>query len=446
MRGGKVKNDPAKGKNRQVLRDIGNLDILQNMEGKISRPITRGFHAQLLANAKVEAEQNNVLLVVDDGVPARRKGQALKKAARAEKKLSEEPKCDDLIVISSDEKEKDKAEDKQKKLPEKLLLETSLSNRPTDEGIVKPCGGQISTEMPSRNKIKAFSSILTARSKAAGGIANKSKDLIVSIDAADANDGLAVVEYVEDIYMFYKEDESRVQDYMVSQPINERMRTILVGWLIEVHDRFELTPETLYLTVNIFDRYLSKKTVSRDKLQLLGISSMLISCKYEEIWAPMVNDFVCISDYAYTEEEVRAMEKEILGELGWYLTVPTPYVFLVRYLKASVSPNQEMENMVFFLAELGITHYYTIISYCPSMLAASAVYAARCTLNKRPYWTETLKHHTGYCEENIKNCAKLLVSLHMEEAAQNGVKVAVCRKFSSPKRGCVSLYPPAKDL
>lgn len=105
--------------------------------------------------------------MVDDGVPARRKGQALKKAAGPEKKLSEEPKCDDMIVISSDDKEKDKAEGKQTKLPEKLLLETSLSNtnRPTEEGIVKPCGGQISREMPSRNKVKAFSSILTARSK-----------------------------------------------------------------------------------------------------------------------------------------------------------------------------------------------------------------------------------------------------------------------------------------
>lgn len=58
-----------------------------------------------------------------------------------------------------------------------------------------------------------------------------------------------------------------------------------------------------------------------------------------------VNDFVCISDYVYDGEEVCAMEKEILGELGWYLTVPTPYVFLVRYLKASVLPDQEVTSI-----------------------------------------------------------------------------------------------------
>ena len=83
--------------------------------------------------------------------------------------------------------------------------------------------------------------------------------------------------------------ESRVHDYMDSQPeINARMRSILIDWLTEVHSKFELMPETLYLTINIVDRYLSRTFVSRRELQLVGISSMLIACKYEEIWAPQV--------------------------------------------------------------------------------------------------------------------------------------------------------------
>ena len=76
---------------------------------------------------------------------------------------------------------------------------------------------------------------------------------------------------------------------MDSQPeINFKMRSILMDWLTEVHRKFELMPETLYLTINIVDRYLSVKTVPRRELQLVGISSMLIACKYEEIWAPEV--------------------------------------------------------------------------------------------------------------------------------------------------------------
>lgn len=62
----------------------------------------------------------------------------------------------------------------------------------------------------------------------------------------------------------------------------------------------------------------------------------------------------------------------------------------------------QMKNMVYFLAELGVMHYQTIILYSPSTIAAAAVYAARCTLNKAPFWTATLKHHTGYSEEQLR--------------------------------------------
>ncbi|MED6198626.1 G2/mitotic-specific cyclin S13-7 [Stylosanthes scabra] len=101
-------------------------------------------------------------------------------------------------------------------------------------------------------------------------------------------------------------------------------------------------PETLYLTLNIVDRFLSMRAVPRRELQLVGISSMLIASKYEEIWAPEVNDFVLISDNAYIREQVLVMEKTILRKLEWYLTVPTPYVFLVRYIKASTPSDDEV--------------------------------------------------------------------------------------------------------
>lgn len=130
---------------------------------------------------------------------------------------------------------------------------------------------------------------------------------------------------------------------MDAQPeINAKMRSILVDWLTEVHRKFELMPETLYLTVHIVDRFLSKETIQRKELQLVGISAMLIACKYEEIWAPEVNDFVRISDSAYLREQVLAAEKAILRKLEWHLTVPTPYVFLVRYIKASVTSDKEV--------------------------------------------------------------------------------------------------------
>lgn len=77
--------------------------------------------------------------------------------------------------------------------------------------------------------------------------------------------------------------------YMQTQTeINEKMRSILVDWLVDVHVKFDLSPETLYLTINIIDRFLSLKTIPRRELQLLGVSALLIASKYEEIWPPQV--------------------------------------------------------------------------------------------------------------------------------------------------------------
>ena len=70
--------------------------------------------------------------------------------------------------------------------------------------------------------------------------------------------------------------------------INGKMRAILVDWLVEVHLKFKLVPETLYLTVWLIDKYLEKEQVTRSALQLLGVTAMLVASKYEEIYAPEV--------------------------------------------------------------------------------------------------------------------------------------------------------------
>lgn len=128
---------------------------------------------------------------------------------------------------------------------------------------------------------------------------------------------------------------------MDSQPeINAKMRGILVDWLVQVHNKFDLSRETLYLTINLVDRFLATKATPRKELQLVGLGAMLIASKYEEIWAPEVSELVFISDSTYTSKQILVMEKKILGQLEWTLTVPTPYVFLVRFIKASMTDSK----------------------------------------------------------------------------------------------------------
>ena len=89
--------------------------------------------------------------------------------------------------------------------------------------------------------------------------------------------------------------------------INHSMRAILVDWLVEVAEEYKLLPQTLYLTINYIDRFLSVMSVLRGKLQLVGTACMLVAAKYEEIYPPDVSDFVLITDDTYTTKEVKTL-------------------------------------------------------------------------------------------------------------------------------------------
>lgn len=270
-----------------------------------------------------------------------------------------------------------------------------------------------------------------------------SVDPMSDIDEADAGDPMAVSEYVQDIYSLYKirENLSSVpQDYMSQQSdINERMRAILIDWLIEVHMKFELMDETLFLTVNIIDRYLSRQRVMRKHLQLVGVTAMLLACKYEEVSVPVVDDFVLISDNAYTKEEVLQMEKLILSTLHFNMTVPTPYVFMKRFLKVAQS-DEETERLSFFFMELCLVEYATL-RYQPSMLAAAAVYTAQCTLKRIPCWNGSIEWHSSYSESQLWECAKMMVQYHQK--AGEGKLTCVHRKYSATKYDRVAKIEPA---
>jgi G2/mitotic-specific cyclin-B, other len=189
--------------------------------------------------------------------------------------------------------------------------------------------------------------------------------------------------------------------YMATQgDINEKMRAILIDWLNEVHFKFKLMPETLYLTVNLIDRYLERKPVIRQKLQLVGVTAMLLASKYEEIFAPEVRDFVYITDKAYTREQILEMEAWMLRILEFRVSVPTPYVFLNRFLKAAEADNR-VQLLATYLVERCLQEY-KMLAHTPSRLAAAAVNIAVRTLRGRAAWNNTLTFFSGYTEDELR--------------------------------------------
>ncbi|KQJ84056.1 cyclin-B2-1 [Brachypodium distachyon] len=269
---------------------------------------------------------------------------------------------------------------------------------------------------------------------------------LMDIDSADLGNPLAATEYVEEIYKFYRENEETScvhPDYMSSQEdINEKMRAILVDWLIEVHYKFELMDETLFLTVNIIDRFLEKKVVPRKKLQLVGVTAMLLACKYEEVSVPVVEDLVLISDRAYTRGQILEMEKLILNTLQFNMSVPTPYVFMRRFLKAADSDKQ-LELVSFFMLELCLVEYQ-MLKYRPSLLAAAAVYTAQCAINHCRHWTKICELHSRYSRDQLIECSNMMVQFHQK--AGGGKLTGVHRKYSTLKFGCAAKVEPAVFL
>jgi G2/mitotic-specific cyclin-B, other len=156
--------------------------------------------------------------------------------------------------------------------------------------------------------------------------------------------------------------------------INDKMRAILIDWLIEVHHKFKLQPETLFITARIIDKYLELEQVSKSRLQLVGVTALLLASKYEEIYPPELKDFVFITDKAYNKEDVLQMEFSILSSLSFDLTFPTAHRFIERYARL-LGCDSRVINFAYFLSELALIDI-RMLQYNSSVTAASSLILA----------------------------------------------------------------------
>ncbi|KAE9617103.1 putative cyclin [Lupinus albus] len=257
---------------------------------------------------------------------------------------------------------------------------------------------------------------------------------------------LEVSEYIDEIYQYYWVTEAHnppLTSYMLIQTdITPHMRAILINWLIEVHFKFDLMPETLYLTVTLVDQYLSQVTINKSDMQLVGLTALLLASKYEDFWHPRVKDLISISAQSYTRDQMLGMEKLILRKLKFRLNTPTPYVFMVRFLKAAQS-DKKLEHMAFFLVDLCLVEYEAL-AFKPSLLCASALYVARCTLQITPPWTPLLQKHARYGVSQIRDCAEMILNFH--KAAGLGKLTVTHEKYSRPELSGVAAVKPLDKL
>ncbi|CAI7590262.1 hypothetical protein PCG10_006306 [Penicillium crustosum] len=210
-------------------------------------------------------------------------------------------------------------------------------------------------------------------------------------------DTTMVAEYGDEIFLHLRKKEIEmlpVPDYMARQSeLQWSMRSVLMDWLVQVHQRFNLLPETLFLTVNYIDRFLSYKVVSMGKLQLVGATAIFIAAKFEEITAPSVQEIVYMVDSGYSVDEILKAERFMLTILDFDLGWPGPMSFLRRISKAD-EYDLETRTVAKYFLELAIMDERFVCTP-PSFIAAGAHCLSRLLLNKGN-WTPAHALYSGY--------------------------------------------------
>jgi len=232
---------------------------------------------------------------------------------------------------------------------------------------------------------------------------------VIDIDALeDQNNPQLCVEYAPSIYAYLRKVEEGLsirKEFLKGCFVNGKMRGVLIDWLIEVHSQFKLLQETLYMTIYIIDKFLQAEgfTIKRNKLQLVGVSAMFIASKVEEMYAPEINDFVYITDNAYTAAEIRQMELRMLNTLGFNFSRPLPLHFLRRNSKAG-DVDVLQHTVAKYLIEMSLLEY-DMAHIPPSLMAAGALFLSLRLLEPNASlantWTPTLQHYSTYTTKEI---------------------------------------------
>ncbi|MBA0693475.1 hypothetical protein Goari_003847 [Gossypium aridum] len=272
---------------------------------------------------------------------------------------------------------------------------------------------------------------------------------------AMSNDPQMCGYYASDIYGYLHQmevDPKRrpLPDYIekVQKDVRMSMRGVLVDWLVEVAEEHKLVSDTLYMTVSYIDRFLSLNPLNRQRLQLLGVSSMLIASKYEEITPPNVEDFCSMTDNAYTKDEVVKMEADILKSLKFELGNPTVKTFLRRFTRVAQedykASSLQLEFLGCYLAELSLLDY-GCVKFLPSMVAASVIFLTRFIIRPKCHpWSSALQRNLVYKASDLKECVLILHDLYL---SRRGYSLhAVREKYKQHKFKYVATIPASPEI
>ncbi|CAL9206493.1 unnamed protein product [Musa hybrid cultivar] len=356
-------------------------------------------------------------------------------------------------------------------LPGEPPLKRKFSELSTLSDATVPC-----TPVPSKPRYKARKEEEGSREAASPQItAPADGDSAVDDPQMCATHASPMYRYLRSLEVEAKRRPSPNYMDAVQRRVTAGMRGVLVDWLVQVAEEYRLVSDTLYLAVSYIDRFLSFNAIGRERLQLLGVASMLVAANYQEICRPSAEEFCYITDNTYTKQEIVKMESDILECLEFAMGGPTIDTFVWRFtgagqedgkvsvhslrmhsasdlifsfVRAIVNSMQhwgaQLEFLASYLAELSLVDY-GCVQFLPSVIAASSVFVARFTLNPKSHpWNRKLEQWTEYKASDLKDCVRAIHDLQSQRRAAS--LVAVSEKYKQNKFHCVSMLLPYIEI
>ncbi|CAB3397653.1 unnamed protein product [Caenorhabditis bovis] len=222
-------------------------------------------------------------------------------------------------------------------------------------------------------------------------------------DKEEAHNPDSVSEFAQDIFRYYKSREVnfRVVDYLKRHPeIDIKVRAILIDWLVELQESFELNHETLYNSVKLVDIYLSKTSnVSRDTIQMMACAAIFIAAKFDERSPPLADDLIYLAGDRFDRDSLMAMERKLFKIVDFDLGAPLSYRYL-RRLGRVMRIDMATLTLSRYLLETSLLVYdYSLVS--ASRIASAAFLLAMKMKDRSFKWNSILIKYSGYMEDEV---------------------------------------------
>ena len=229
------------------------------------------------------------------------------------------------------------------------------------------------------------------------------------------------------IFNYSSKDLFKLQD---KKYFNEKNRSIIFNWLVRNNHKWRLKDDTLFMAMNIMDRFISKYKIANSEFQLVAIASYLIASKYEDIYPPYVDELSQICNFSYTIDDILKKEYEILVGLDFDILYNSSYKYLTFLHSIADKDNSKLFYISQFMLELSLENL-DILQFSQSKRALSALLVAKKILQIKKSWNE-LRLYYDYDENEIKIVQKKMIEL-LKKALNSKTKNSIFEKFESSR-------------